>query len=353
MLVLSLERKMPDSFGGRLRQRREEQQITLSAIAEQTKIKQSLLEALERDDVSHWPAGIFRRAFIRAYALAIGLNPDVVVREFLDVHPDPIEEVVTASMMALGADDAQARGGPPTRLRYLVGSAIGSLARRRQGPAAEELVPPAPVRVEVPAPAVEITPRAVSQPPPARVDVSKAPVVDHTPAVLPAASEPDLGAVARLCTDLGRVESTNDVQSRLQEAAGILEAVGVIVWVWDELAAGLRPALAHGYSDTVLAQLPTVRPDADNATAAAFRAGELCAINGSDRANGALVAPLLTPRGCAGVLAFELPHGSEGKSSVRAVVTIMAAQLSQLMGAAEPAEMRPEVEPVLRATGRR
>jgi transcriptional regulator with XRE-family HTH domain len=338
MLVLSLERKMPDSFGGRLRQRREEQQITLSAIAEQTKIKQSLLEALERDDVSHWPAGIFRRAFIRAYALAIGLNPDEVVREFLEIHPDPIEEVVTASMMALGADEA-ARSGPPTRLRYLVGSAIGSLARRRQGPAPEELVPPAPVRVEVPAPAVETAPRAVSQPSPASVDVSRAPVVDHTAAVVPAASEPDLEAVARLCTDLGRVESTGDVQSRLQEAAGILEAVGVIVWVWDELAAGLRPALAYGYSDTVLAQLPTVRPDADNATAAAFRAGELCAINGSDQTNGALVAPLLTPRGCAGVLAIELPHGSEGKSSVRAVVTIMAAQLSQLMCAGQPAEV--------------
>jgi len=342
---------MPESFGGRLRQRREEQQITLSAIAEQTKIKQSLLEALERDDVSHWPAGIFRRAFIRAYALAIGLNPDVVVREFLETYPDPIEEVVTASMMALGADEA-ARGGPPTRLRYLVGSAIGSLARRRQGPAPEELVPPAPVRVEGPAPAVETTLRAVSQPSPARVDVSKAPVFDQTPALPPAASEPDLGAVARLCTDLGRVESMDDVQSRLQEAAGILDAVGVIVWVWDELVAGLRPALAYGYSDTVLAQLPTVRPDADNATAAAFRAGELCAMNGSEQANGALVAPLLTPRGCAGVLAIELPHGSEGKSSVRAIVTIMAAQLSQLMGAAQADEMQPAAEPFLRATGR-
>ena len=344
---------MPDSFGGRLRQRREEQQITLSAIAEQTKIKQSLLEALERDDVSHWPAGIFRRAFIRAYALAIGLNPDVVVREFLEIHPDPIEEVVTVSMMALGTDDAQARGGPPTRLRYLVGSAISSLARRRQGPAAEELVPPAPVRVEVPAPATQTAFRAVSQPSPDRVEVSRDPVVDDTPAVVPAASEPDWGAVARLCTELGRVQSTDDVQSRLQEAAGILDAVGVIVWVWDELAAGLRPALAHGYSDTVLAQLPTVRPDADNATAAAFRAGELCAINGGDQANGALVAPLLTPTGCAGVLAIELPHGSEEKSSVRAVVTIMAAQLSQLMCAAQPAEMQPAAEPILRATGRR
>src|SRR5580765_3467311 len=170
MLVLSRRRyiwqfRMPEKLGARLRQRREQQQIALSTIAEQTKIKASLLEELERDDVSHWPAGVFRRAFIRAYALAIGLNPDVVVREFLEIHPDPIEEVVTVSMMALGADDAQARGGPPTRLRYLVGSAIGSLARRRQGPAAEELVPPAPVRVEVPAPAAQTAFRAVSQPP--------------------------------------------------------------------------------------------------------------------------------------------------------------------------------------------
>ena len=156
----------------------------------------------------------------------------------------------------------------------------------------------------------------------------------------PTASEPDLLAVARLCTELGRVQCTEDVQSLLQEAAGILDAIGVIVWGWDELAGGLRPALAHGYSDTVLAQLPAVRPDADNATAAAFRSGEVCAINGSDETSGALVAPLLTPGGCAGVLAIELPHGSEGKSSVRAVVTIMAAQLSQLMGAEQPAEVR-------------
>ena len=62
---------MRESFGARLRQRREDQQIELSAIAEQTKIKLSLLEGLERDDVSRWPSGIFRRAFIRAYAHAI------------------------------------------------------------------------------------------------------------------------------------------------------------------------------------------------------------------------------------------------------------------------------------------
>ena len=80
-----------ESFGARLRRQRERKRVTLSAIAERTKIHQPLLEELERDEVSHWPSGIFRRAFIRAYAEAIGLQPDDVVREFLTVYPDPVE----------------------------------------------------------------------------------------------------------------------------------------------------------------------------------------------------------------------------------------------------------------------
>src|SRR3954466_10447942 len=123
---------MPDSFGARMRETRERQQVALSTIAEQTKIKMSLLEALERDDVSHWPSGIFRRAFVRAYAHAIGLEPDVVVREFLETHPDPLEEVTPAAV-AEALDQAQLRTGPPTRLRYLVGAAVGSLSRFRSG----------------------------------------------------------------------------------------------------------------------------------------------------------------------------------------------------------------------------
>ena len=80
---------MPDSFGARLRQQREARHVDLLAIASQTRIKLALLEALERDDVSHWPAGIFRRAYLRTYAEFIGLDPDVALREFLEVHPDP------------------------------------------------------------------------------------------------------------------------------------------------------------------------------------------------------------------------------------------------------------------------
>src|SRR5215212_9626067 len=114
---------MAETFGERLRERREQQQISLSTIAEQTKIKLSLLEALERGDVSHWPSGIFRRAFIRAYAHAIGLEPDVVVREFLEFYPDPAEVVATVPAMSARTHESYA-GGPPTRLRNIVGSAI-------------------------------------------------------------------------------------------------------------------------------------------------------------------------------------------------------------------------------------
>ena len=85
-----------DSFGSRLRYERERRQIALKSIAESTKIGITLLEGLERDDVSRWPSGIFRKSFIRSYAEAIGLKPDSVVREFVERYPDPLETQLAA-----------------------------------------------------------------------------------------------------------------------------------------------------------------------------------------------------------------------------------------------------------------
>ena len=355
---------MSESFGARLRRRREGEAISLTTIAEQTKIKLSLLEALERDDVSQWPAGIFRRAFIRAYAHAIGLNPDDVVREFLEVHPDPIEVVATTAAMASVAEGARPGVGPPTRLRNIVGSAIGSLARLRRAPALEELMVadshPAtapglsePDRPAAAPPATEPDLPVAAHPAPEadRIDQPAEVLTEVVPVSEPLPREPDFLAAAQLCTELGRVESAEDVQPLLQEAARVLDAIGLIVWVWDPQPAELRPALASGYSDRVLAQLPTVKRDADNATAAAFRSAQTCAINGSGDASGALAVPMLTPGGCAGVLAIELPHGSEQTRSVQALATIFAAQLAQLVGGAQSAEVQPKAEVVVPMMG--
>src|SRR4026209_1314684 len=103
---------MPESFGARLRQQREARQIDLVAISEQTKIKLALLEALEHDDVSHWPSGIFRRAYIRAYGQFIGLDPDAILREFLEVHPDPSDQIVSSAADAASAEEQYARQAP-------------------------------------------------------------------------------------------------------------------------------------------------------------------------------------------------------------------------------------------------
>lgn len=87
-----------DDFGGKLRQARERRGISLRQIAASTKISAAALEALERNDVSKLPGGIFSRAFVRSYATEVGLDPDQTVKEFLDCfHGEPPP---TATMVA-------------------------------------------------------------------------------------------------------------------------------------------------------------------------------------------------------------------------------------------------------------
>lgn len=78
-------------FGARLRAQREGRGITLDALAASMKIKRSLLADLERNDVSRWPHGIYRRAFIRQYAVLVGLLPEVVLQQFYGRFPEPRE----------------------------------------------------------------------------------------------------------------------------------------------------------------------------------------------------------------------------------------------------------------------
>jgi transcriptional regulator with XRE-family HTH domain len=335
---------MPQSFGARLRHRREEQKITLAAIADQTKIKSSLLGALEMDDVSRWPGGIFRRAYVRAYAEAIGLDADAVLREFLTAYPDPQEAATEVLTPGAEADTSRAGSGPPTRIRMMLSSAMGTFSQRRRRPVESDPAVAQDFAAGGPPPAELVTPPA-----PEVIDLEETngAVADATTVTAPASSEPDFQAVARLCTELGRVEDADHVQPLLQEAARLLDARGLIVWVWDECAARLRPTLAHGYSRRVLAQLPTVARDADNPTAAAFRSASAVSVN--DDTSGALVIPLMTAPGCVGVLALELPRGTEDLGPVRAVATIFAAMLVQLTGGAWTVEVRPEVEPELHA----
>jgi len=198
-------------------------------------------------------------------------------------------------------------------------------------------------------PAAMSTPATVRQPAEASLSVSVEPPAE--PGSLIAQGAPlDLALVAELCTDLSRVTDTATLPDLLGRAAGILDASGVILWV----GAGeqLFPVTGHGYRQDVMARLPPIARDEENATADAWRAGRLTVVSASGPADsGAIVAPLLGLHGCLGVLAAEVRHGAEVNPTTRALATMIAAQLATVVPAwpaaslTQPAGATPGVEP--------
>lgn len=299
---------MQESFGARLRAQRLERQIELSDIAEQTKIRVSLLEGLERDDLSQWPGGIFRRSYVRTYARAIGLDPDSVVREFTELYPESMDENVTSVLAAARGISHGSR--PRTRVELMLGSALGALPVRRPVPG-PEAAPPA-----VPSPSVPVV----------NADLSAVASTKAEPAPL----DPAWDRLADACTKLASASSAEDVADVIAEVAETIGAAGVILWVWDHDQDALSAAIAFGYSPQVLSELPRVRRADDNPVAAAFRTIDTRVVDSED-SNGAIVVPLINSYGCVGVLALELPPGAERTPLIRVIATILSAQLAMLV----------------------
>jgi len=297
---------MVGSFGPRLREERERKELSLQAIADETKIKVSLLEGLEQDDLSFWPTGLFRRAYVRAYARAIGLDPERTVREFLEKYPEPIEP----------ASDDPIRS--PRDLLSSPIATVSSLLRRgsRSGPVLTR--PPAPVNGGGP-PAID---EAIPEPG----------VIEET---IP---EPSLLEMSELCTRLGRLSDLRGLPALLDDAARVLDAIGLVVWRWDSRTGSLRAELANGYSAETIAHLPAVAADAPNAVATAFRSGEACLVPGDTELTAAVAVPVMAPAGCVGVLAIEVRNGCEQFEWIRAFAAILAAQLAGFLGTVALAE---------------
>src|SRR5947209_14886433 len=75
-------------FGQMLRDARERRGISLRQIANATKVSVGVLEALERNDISKLPGGIFGRAFVRSYAVEVGLDPEATIQAFIAQFPN-------------------------------------------------------------------------------------------------------------------------------------------------------------------------------------------------------------------------------------------------------------------------
>lgn len=109
-----------ETFVTRLRRHRQRNRLSLDDIAADTRVKREHLEALENNDLSAWPRGLYARAWIRAYASAVGLDPIDTVDEFCRLFPagdrrgrGTVEEiaaiVASASEFQDGFDPARER----------------------------------------------------------------------------------------------------------------------------------------------------------------------------------------------------------------------------------------------------
>jgi hypothetical protein len=163
----------------------------------------------------------------------------------------------------------------------------------------------------------------------------------------PPPSYPDLPAAAEVCTTIGRLKSAEDLPQLLQQAAAVVDASGIVVW----MAAGeeLFAAAAYGYPPHVVQKLGPINRSAINATAAAWRSGTLQTVAGDLSTRGALAAPMLGPDRCIGVLAVEISGGREDNPGKRAVTVMFAAQLGAALAAwpAASAAASEEVPPPL------
>ncbi|MGA2143610.1 MAG: helix-turn-helix domain-containing protein [Bryobacteraceae bacterium] len=92
-------------IGESLRRERLKKNISLDQISQELKLSHRLLEAIECDDFSKLPGGVFARSFVRQYARLVGLDEEEIgnaVRELLEQPPpEPTEAPVFVETPAL------------------------------------------------------------------------------------------------------------------------------------------------------------------------------------------------------------------------------------------------------------
>jgi len=199
-------------FGGRLRDARERRGVSLRQIANSTKISVGVLEALERNDISKLPGGIFGRAFVRSYAIEVGLDPESTIQDFIANFPK--DSVIAGHPTSDRIEDRVALEGD----RRTAGTFLWMIAI--SVPIVVGLLYFATVGRQVPEPAPEpvavVEKPAVQEPPPAPVPVPEAPVsttldsASRAAAATPTVAAASSAAPARAATDVQPAATSGD-----------------------------------------------------------------------------------------------------------------------------------------------
>lgn len=73
---------MSQTLGEKLRAAREERGISISEVAEQTRISPLYIESIEKDDFKLLPGGIFNKGFVRSFAKYVGVDEHEALQDY-------------------------------------------------------------------------------------------------------------------------------------------------------------------------------------------------------------------------------------------------------------------------------
>jgi transcriptional regulator with XRE-family HTH domain len=111
-----MEHMLTGDIGGRLRRARESRGLSLADAAKLTKLSIHILQAIERNDFTSLPGGMFRKAYVRTLAAEFGLNPNEIVSDYRKRFEPPVEAVaVPARDAALEEKWVQQLSASPQR----------------------------------------------------------------------------------------------------------------------------------------------------------------------------------------------------------------------------------------------
>jgi len=82
------------TLGEKLRQAREERGITISEVAEQTRISGLYLSGIENDDYRTLPGGIFNKGFIKSFAKYVGVDEHEALQDYARLVANQDNEIV-------------------------------------------------------------------------------------------------------------------------------------------------------------------------------------------------------------------------------------------------------------------
>jgi cytoskeletal protein RodZ len=217
----------PAEFGEHLLRGREQKQCSVEEIADITKISIHQLRALERGDLQRLPGGIYRRAIVRQYAEAVGLNVDETIREFegvsteIDVDIQRPEAVVHTRSDAGSSPFTTLWSGAAALVALLVVAAVATSWYRADtaAPAAPAVTAGAPTP-DAEAPAIALV--AATDAGPANsgnAELATASPVSQTPTATP--TPVDVGSPAAADATEGELQITSEPTGALVTVNGV------------------------------------------------------------------------------------------------------------------------------------